>query len=71
MTICHTRDGREVEIITILPPERAVNGGDTIIGIATDGRPQGRFVRSWRADGRHWPDRETNLDIIDLPKAAP
>lgn len=73
LAICHTRDGRAVEIIAVLPPDRAVNGGDTIIGITdsdghlSDGCGGGRFVRSWGADGRDWPDRDTNLDIIDLP----
>lgn len=65
MTICHTREGDEVEILARLPAGHALHDGETIIGIVN--AKSGRYARSWHPGGRHWVDRETNLDIVDLP----
>lgn len=62
------RDGRSVEIIAILPVERALADNDRIIGITTEHVTRKRFVRSWRLDGRHWADTESGADIIDPPR---
>ncbi|MDE2099578.1 MAG: hypothetical protein KGL39_20165 [Patescibacteria group bacterium] len=61
-TTFHTRLGRKVEVIAVLPQGQEVEGGHAIIGLFNDADGS-RSVETWSRDGRYMDDRESSLDL--------
>lgn len=63
-----TRSGAKAEILTVLPPEKAVNGHDTIVALIWIDDELMRNVATYRADGSFLPGRKkSRLDLVNTP----
>lgn len=68
---CRTRNGRKVEILAVLPPEKATNENETIVALVDVDDPLMRSVEVYRADGVFDPRRPTTWDLVNVPPLSP
>lgn len=59
-----TRSGGNVEILTVLPPYRALQSGRTVVAIVTVHGV--RSVESYFADGRYLFERLATMDLVNV-----